>query len=150
MAFLPRAFSTSDLARSRPPPARPSDRVGVGELVDDRFLLVAAQAAELGDLDRDLLDLLGLELRHQLRRFLLGQAHQQDGGFADVGHRPWSRAILGPRTKLPAARSIREAGWLVESSCRAAQIDELATRLRSSSTRWARLRRVLLGRCRRR
>ena len=51
------------------------------------FLLLAGDAAELGDLDGDGLDLLGLELAEQLRRLLVGQAHQQDGRFADIGDR---------------------------------------------------------------
>jgi len=60
--------------------------IGVGKLMNDVFLLFAAQPTELGDFDRDLLDLLGGELRHELHGLLLGQAHQQDRGFAEVGH----------------------------------------------------------------
>ena len=55
---------------------------GVGKFVDNGFLLVAAGCPHLGDFDRDGLDLLGVELRHQLDRFFLGKAGQQNRGFA--------------------------------------------------------------------
>ena len=73
-----------------------AQRVGVrvGELVDHRLLLFAAQPAELGDLDRDQLDLLGRRASTELRRLLLRQAHQQDRGFADVGDMAVSSAGL--------------------------------------------------------
>ena len=63
-AFFPSARSTSDLARLIPPDYADAAGVGVGELVDDGFLLVARDVVELGDGDRDDLDFLGRELAH--------------------------------------------------------------------------------------
>ena len=75
---------------SWPPPGRRLRRVRAVGLAPANswmtcLLLLAADRADLGDLDRDRLDLLRLELAEQLRGLLLGQAHQQDRGFADVG-----------------------------------------------------------------
>ena len=111
-AFLPRAFSTSDLATSRPPPARPSE---LGLASANSWMTASCssrrQAAELGDLDRDQLDLLRRELGHELRRLLFGQAHQQHRGFADVGH---AVSEPGPGNRLRRGVS-EQAGQLVES-----------------------------------
>jgi hypothetical protein len=84
--------------------------VAVGELVDHRLLLFGGQAAQLGDFDRDLLDLLGPELRHELRRLLLGQAHQQDRSFADVGHAANCRAVCAASSAASAAASALARG----------------------------------------
>ena len=86
MAFLPSAFSTRDLATSKPPELEEREPGrGIGEFVKDGFLLVAAGVAHAGDFDGDELDLLGFELGHQLRRLVGGQAGEEDGGFADGG-----------------------------------------------------------------
>jgi hypothetical protein len=45
-----------------------------------------SQPSQLGDFDRNLLDLLGGQLRHELHGLFFRQAHQQNRGFADVGH----------------------------------------------------------------
>ena len=57
-----------------------------GELFDDALLLVGRDRSRAGDFQRHLLDLLGIELRHQVARLLLGQRHQEDGGIVNVGH----------------------------------------------------------------
>ena len=61
-------------------------RVAVGELIDDRLGLIPRDIAELGDLDRDRLDLLGRKLAQHLRRLILRQAHQQHGRFSHTRH----------------------------------------------------------------
>ena len=71
-------------------PHRHAGRIGPGELLDRRFLLVAGDRAELGDFDGNGFHLLGLELAHQLRGLIVRQAHEQNGGFAKVlGHGGW-------------------------------------------------------------
>ena len=58
---------------------------GVGEFVDNNFLLVASGVAHLGNFDRHRLDLFRLELGDNFRRLVLRQAGQQHGGFANCG-----------------------------------------------------------------
>ena len=62
-------------------------RVGVrvAKLAEHVFLLIRRQAAELGDLNGDRLDLLGIELGEQHSRLVLRQAGKQDGGFTKFG-----------------------------------------------------------------
>ena len=60
---------------------------GGREFVDRGLLFVAADFGELGDLDRDHLDLLRREHPHHLGGFLLRQAGEQHGGFAKISHR---------------------------------------------------------------
>ena len=62
-------------------------RIGVGKLQDHLLLLLAGDAAEPRDLDRHLLDLLGVEPREHRGGFLLRQRGEQHGGLLDVGHR---------------------------------------------------------------
>ena len=61
--------------------------IGPGELLNRGFLLIAGDRAELGDFDGNRFHLLGFELAHQLRGLIVRQAHEQNGGFANVlGH----------------------------------------------------------------
>ena len=85
-ALLPSAFWISDLGQLQPAAAAAHRWIGLGELLDHPLLLVGGDRARAGDLDRHLLDLLRVELGHQLAGLLFGQRHQQDGGVVNVGH----------------------------------------------------------------
>ena len=70
-------------------------------------LIIAADGPEFGDLDRNRLHLFGLQARHKLSGFLLGKAHQQHGGFADVGYRQGKMLADGKFGSLADGRQIR-------------------------------------------
>src|SRR4029079_19622351 len=81
--------------------------VGISKFLDDLFLLFVSQPAELGDLNRNLLDLFGRQLRHKLRRLVLWEAHQQDRGFAKVGHGAGDRSPEVKRQQPRAPSRLR-------------------------------------------
>ena len=60
-------------------------RRGVGEFVDNDFLLFAGGISHFGNFNRHRLNLLGIELGENFRRLVLGQAGEQHSGFAEIG-----------------------------------------------------------------
>ena len=85
-AFAPSAFWISDFASSRPADTTGHRGVRFREFLDNTILLFRREGSGASNLDRNLLNLLGIELRHQLAGGFFRQRHQQDGGVANIGH----------------------------------------------------------------
>ena len=109
-------------------PTRQGGWIYVRELLDYQLLLVAADSADLGNLNGNRLDLLGIQFRKNERGLLFRKAHQEDRRFTNITHRhsylshyafvspiaeqaPDAGQHTAPREAHAPSPSISAAGW---------------------------------------